>query len=121
MKISQMTTDQAADVLVRLADPIARIMGDEEAQKMLEDTIKGGVENALVGWSAILTKLVPFCLKKHRTDLFEVIAALDGKTTDEVAKFSFLSTLRVLRDSVDKELWDFFKSIGGANIAEEDK
>lgn len=121
MKLSQMTTEQAADVLVKIADPVARILSDDGAMKIISDTIETGTENPMKGYAAILTKLVPFCLKDHRADLFSVIAALDGKTGDEIAKFNFVSTLRVLKDSADKELFDFFRSIAGANTEDEGK
>jgi len=121
MKISKMTTDQAADVLVRIADPATRIMSDDEVQELFQDTVKDGVENQLKGWARVITKLVPFCLKKHKEDVYAVIAALEFKTPEEVGGWPFLTTVRVLKESFDRDLIDFFKSTADASTGGGDK
>ena len=111
MKISQMTNDQAADALVRMAEPVSHIVADEEALPMLQDLfMESKSKNPLEGWAAVLMRFVPFCLKKHRSDLYTIIAALDNKADGNIGKLNFMSTLRVLKDSMDKELLDFLRS-----------
>lgn len=113
MKISQMTNDQAADALVRMTEPISNIMADKDAIPIMQrffDESKS--DNPLEGIASVLMQFVPFCLKNHRKDLFTIIAALDGRDGKDMGKFSFMATLRVLRDSMDKDLLDFFKESG---------
>lgn len=122
MKISQMTNDQAADTLVRITEPISHIVADEEALPMLQELfVESRSENPMEGWAAVLMRFVPFCLKKHRADFYKIIAALDGKDDSDIGKANFMSTLRVLRDSMDKELLDFFKSSAAATQSGEKK
>lgn len=113
MKISQMTTDQAADALVKMSEAVSTIVADEESIPMLNMLVaQFSDENQAEGIAAALMKLVPFLLKKHRKELYTIIGALDGKPEEEIGKFSFMSTLRVIRDSIDKDLIDFFRSSG---------
>ena len=121
MKISEMTTDQAGEVLARIADPVGRIMADDEAMEIFKGAVSTGTDNALKGWGQIITKLVPFCLKKHKEDLYEVVAALDFKSVDEVGGWKFLTTVKVLTESFDRDLISFLRSIGGAKPADSDK
>lgn len=110
MKISQMTTNQAADALVKISAHTSNILDDPDMRELIKDTAKTGKKDATNGWSKILTKLVPCCLQKHREDLFAIIAALDDKTAEDVGKLKLIETLNILRESVDKELLDFFDS-----------
>lgn len=121
MKISEMTTDQAGEVLARIADPVGRIMADDEAMDIFKSAVAAGTDNALKGWGQIVTKLVPFCLRKHKEDLYEVVAALEFKTVDEVGGWMFLKTCAVLKESIDRDTISFFRSFGGAKAADSDK
>ena len=118
MKISQMTTNQAADALVKISAYAANILDDAEMMNLIKETGKNGVDDAMSGWSKLLTKLVPMCLKTHREDLFAIIAALDDKTAEDVGKLKLIETLNILRESVDKELLDFFDSFTHTRITE---
>lgn len=110
MKISQMTTNQAADALVKISANAANILDDKDMMALIKDTGEKGVGDAANGWNMVLTRLVPMCLKAHRDDLFSIIGALDDKTAEEIGKLKLIKTLGILRDSVDKELLDFFDS-----------
>lgn len=113
MKISQMTTDQAADVLVRIAEPVSNIMDDSKVADLLKD-ISGSKDVPYIKlFASIVPKIVPLALENHRNDLYEIVGALDGKTVSEVKKQNILKTIAVIRDSLDKDLIDFFDSIGG--------
>ena len=110
MKISMMTNDQAVEAMVKMAQPIANLMEDEETAQLLEsitsaDKSKGGV--AFVG--KILPKVVSFCMKNHKDDVFAVVGALTMKPVDSVGKMNFLETIKELRESIDEDFLGFFK------------
>ena len=111
MKISEMTTNQAADVLVRIADPAANIMHDAETFSMLESISKSDATNAVTFIADNIVTIARVLLKNHRIDLFEVVAALTDKTVDDVANQKFTQTVKDLKDSWDGELVDFFGSV----------
>lgn len=110
MKISQMNNNQAADALVRIADPMGRICDDEELVDMLDtfSNLKNVGFIAAIG--RMLPRIVAYALKKHREDMYEIIGALDGKTSEEVAKMNFVETVKLVKDSYDDILKDFFIS-----------
>jgi len=108
MKISQMSNDQAANVLVKIADPISHICDDEELVAMFDEFSKMENMGMLRAIGRILPKLVGYALKKHKSDVYEIIGALDGKTVDEVAKMNFAETVKFARESYDDVLKDFF-------------
>lgn len=114
MKISEMEMNKAADVMVRLSGSLGNVLNDEAISKLITDTGFAGKNNPAKGYAMVLTKLVPACLKDHRSDLFDIVAALDEKTPEEVGHMKVGEVIAILRESVDKELLDFFKSFGGS-------
>lgn len=113
MKISQMTTDQAADVLVRIAEPVSNIMDDSKVAELLQDISRSKNVPYIKLFASLVPKIVPLALKTHRKDLYEVVGALDNKSVSEVSKQNVLKTIKTLQESIDKDLIDFFGSIGG--------
>lgn len=112
MKISQMTTDQAADALVRIADPASNIMHDEDTIAVLGKLANGN--DAPLNF--IADNLVPVAtvlLKTHRNDMYEIIAALSEKSKEEIAGQKWTETLKDIRDCWDGDLVDFFGSLKG--------
>lgn len=110
MKISQMTTDQAADALIRIAEPASNIMHDKDTVEVLEKLARGN-DNAL---SFIADNLIPvttILLKTHRTDVYLVLSALSGKSVDEIGKQKITATIADVKDCWDDELADFFGSL----------
>ena len=115
MKLSELTTESAADVLCEITPHLATIATDEELLEELRRTIdkKGAASKAELLALGIekVTKLAPLVLKKRRNDVFGILAALNGKDIGDIAKQNFLVTMRQLREIVkDKDLMNFFKS-----------
>ena len=111
MKISQMTTDQAADALIKITEPAANIMHDEETVKVLEKLAKGNTDNGL---SFIADNLVPVAtilLKSHRKDVYEILSAMSEKKVAEIGKQRITETIKDIKDCWDGELMDFFASL----------
>ena len=111
MKISKMTTDQAADVLVRIVEPAANIVHDEEVYKDLGGIVNGSNEDALKFLAANIVPITTALLKTHRLDVYEIVAALSEKTVDEVAKQKITVTIKDIKESWDGELLDFLGSL----------
>lgn len=123
MKLSEMTTDRAMDVLCEITPCIANITADEELLAELRNAIdpkavKTKAELMVKGVEKI-TKLVPIVLKKRKTDVFGILAALNEKTADEIGKQNIIATMAQVREVVkDKDLMDFFKSCVGSEGSE---
>ena len=114
MKISELSTDRAADVLCEITPYLASLTSDTELAAAFRGKLPAGcsVAEIYLHGSKILTKIIPIVLKTHRDDVFGVLSVLNGKTSDEIAKQNILTTTRQIIDAVkDKELRDFFKSL----------
>lgn len=113
MKISQMTTDKAADVLVRIADPVANLMDDDKIADILKEISVSKNVPYIKLFASMLPKIVSLALENHRNDLYEIVGALSEKSVSDVKKQNVLETIKVVRESVDGDLIDFFGSFGG--------
>lgn len=116
MKISEMNTDQLSDALVELTDPISNIAKDEELNKALnelsEKRQKKEITMPFQEGLSIIKAFVPALLKRHRQEVYAVLAALTGKSAAEIAGQNGFKTILEARHVIDKELIDFFKSSG---------
>lgn len=110
MKISEMTNDQAAEAMIRLAVPFGNICEDEEALKLI-DEYKGLSKIPVIQTiGRMLPKIAGYLLKTHKDDLYEIIGALTFQTAEKVAKMNFAETIKVMRESYDEVLVSFFPS-----------
>ena len=115
MKLSQLSTERATDVLCELTPYIANIVEDSELMKSLRDAIdidkvKTKAELIAIGAGKV-TRLIPIILKKRRSDVYGILAVLNEKSVEQIAMQNFLITMKQIKDmSKDKELVDFFKS-----------
>ena len=123
MKLSEMMTDRAMDVLCEITPCIANITADEELLAELRNAIdpkavKTKAELMVKGVEKI-TKLAPIVLKKRKADVFGILAALNEKTVEEIGKQNIIATMAQVREVVkDKDLMDFFKSCVGSEGSE---
>lgn len=111
MKISEMTTNQAADVLVRIAVPASNIMHDKNVFDMLEHIAKGSDATLAKFLADNMTAVVTVLLKDHRNDVFEIVAALNDKDVDAVGNQNIKQTVLDIKNSFDRDLIDFFGSL----------
>lgn len=116
MKLSQLTTERAADVLCELTPYIANITGDKALLDELANKFDSKGKSAAELYTFAANKyaaLVPILLKEHRNDVFSVLATLNERSADEIAKQNVMETMKQVRDLFqDKDLLDFFKSFG---------
>lgn len=116
MKLSQLTTEQAADVLCELTPYIANITGDKALLDELANKFDSKGKSAAELYTFAAHKyatLVPILLKDHREDVFGVLSVLNETELDKIAKQNIMETMKQVRDLFrDKDLLDFFKSFG---------
>lgn len=126
MKISEMTNDQAAEALIRLAGPFAALADDEEIMTMLNE-IKAMKSQGIAVMTAtvkMIPRFVTFGLAKHKKDLYEIVGALLQKPASAVGELNTLQTIKAVQDSFDEDTQTFFtqyadarKSKGGKSSA----
>lgn len=115
MKISEISTDNAMDVLCELTPYVTNIVTDEDLVGELKKAIDFKEANTMAEKMALtagkITKIIPILLKNRKSDVFGIVGVLNEKTIDEIAKQNIIVTMKQIRDiAKDKELLDFFKS-----------
>lgn len=118
MKISQLTTDEGLDVLCEITPYIGAIIGDEAltAELRRKVDIDDSASKAEVYAAGLdrIAKLMPIIFKTHRADVYGIIAAVNGKSVEEIAAQNVFKTGAEIRDIIkDKDFVDFFKSLWG--------
>ena len=108
MKLSEMSTDRLADVMVRIAEPVERIGSDEVLIDKLRALAQTGRKTAIENAAAMVGTLVPVLLERRREDTYAVLAALTGKTAEEIAAQPAMVTLKEARESIDADFLRFF-------------
>lgn len=116
MKISEMTNDQAADALIRLAEPIGRLCDDETAVEMVDEYKKNLRKPMFYVVGKIIPRLMGYLMKEHKDDVYEIVSILSGWKKADVAQMNFADTMAVIKDSYDDVLASFFtRSAGSAS------
>ena len=114
MKISEMTNDQATQAMIKLAQPIANIMDDPNAELFFKDMADQKDKKLINSISYMLPKAVAFCMKDHKQDMYAIISALTMIPVGKVGAMNFMQTVKELKESIDEEFLGFFKSSGNA-------
>lgn len=114
MKLSQMKYDKLTDAMARISASFGSILEDDEITKLIGEIIKQGQKNAMKGYAMLFAKLVPVALKNKKAEFGEILAVLDDKTVDDVKEFTLTDIKRVIEESADRELLDFFKLLVGS-------
>lgn len=105
-----MNTNQVADVLVRIVPDIEVLMNDIELAEKIKGRQKSDDESeaAKLGMSTMLG-LATYMLDKHRAVAFNIIGAINGKTSDDIGKQGFAVTVKQITEVLgDSELLSFF-------------
>ena len=119
MKISELSTDKALDVICEITPFVDEIAADEELISTLKEKVKlpeGATRADMLKIGADkINKIVPILLKKKRAAVYGILAALNESSIEKISKQSMISTAKQIKEAVgDKELIDFFKSCVGA-------
>nr|DAM77743.1 MAG TPA: hypothetical protein [Caudoviricetes sp.] len=116
MKISELTTERAADVLCEVSIYALNILSDKELLASLRMQLEGTdgdrtkAEMIAIA-SEKVAELIPLLLKKHKDDVFGIVAAVNGLTLEQVRQQKIIKTMTAVKEMAqDKDLIDFFKS-----------
>lgn len=107
MKISEMSTEQLAPVMIELSVPLSDIAMDQDTIKTMREIAKQKTEIEQIG--AFVREIIPLLFKTHFESVCKIVAVLTGKTLDQVKKQKGLQTIADAVNVVDTELVDFFK------------
>lgn len=120
MKLSELGTDRALDVLCELTPYASSIMEDLEILSALNGFMNQSADakddDASMPEKGIrmfggLIKNIPLLLKTHRPDVYGILSVLNEKNAAEIAAQPMGETVRQIKDVFrDNELLDFFKS-----------
>ena len=112
MKLSEMTTGQAADAMVLLAEPVANIASDAKITSALNAYSKAQKSGKTVAetFGVTVGKIAPALLQSHRTDVYAIISAMTGKTPEEINQQKIMQTVADIKELWDGDMQAFFKS-----------
>ena len=117
MRLSELSTDAAASVLLSITPALSNILKDPDLRNKigkkadLKDMSVIGIYAAGVDK---INEIIPFLLDTHKADMYAILAALNNTTTEKIAKQNILVTMTQIKETVkDKDLIDFFKSWAG--------
>lgn len=104
MKLSDFKGENALDLLADIIEPAAEILGDKE----IAELYNGGWKKAAI---------VKIAIKKHKKEVIEILAAMDGVPVEEYSCNVLtlpLKLLEILNDKEFMELFTFAGQTGGA-------
>ena len=115
MRLSELNTDRALDVMCELTPYINNITSDPDVVGTIGKVIKTEGQINKYGlfmmFTSRIAEVMPALLKTHRPDVYGILSILNEKSADEIAAQPALETMRQLREVFqDKELLTFFKS-----------
>lgn len=115
MKLSELDTSRAADVLCEAGAYALNILTDEELAAELKIKLDSSdklsrLELYVLGVRRI-SALLPIILKKHRGDVFGILAAVNGCAAKDIARQNIMTTMQQVKElASDKDMIDFFRS-----------
>lgn len=95
-KLSEYKDEEALDLLADIIEPASVIFADKDVKA----AFKG--ENKM--------KFAKVAIKKHKTEIIEILARLDGVEPSEYHCNIFTLPVTIIKILQDKELVDFFSS-----------
>ena len=108
MKLSEMSTDRVRKVMVEIAEPMERIGNDEVLNDKLRALAARKRMTRVEQYASMFGMLVPLLLERHIDDTYAVLAAMTGKTVEEISGQNVLVTMREARESIDADFLRFF-------------
>ena len=106
MKLSEYKDEQALDVLAEIIEPAAYIMADPEIRAKVKIDKEKDDEKSKTD----VLGIVKIILKKHKKEIIEILAAVDGVPVEEYHCNVFTLPVKIIELLNDKELIGFFTS-----------
>lgn len=119
MKLSALSTDQLADVLIAITPPLCRIIRDPRTLAALDSLAFDGLDAQppMKAFSILAEALIPILLQHHAADFYALLSALTGKQPKTLRSQPGLTTLTDLMEVWDGQLTAFFTFAGSARPA----
>lgn len=115
MKLSELSTDKALDVLCELTPYVGSIANDKEVVGTVGKVMESGQEMNRYGQVMLLLgrigDFIPLLLKTHRADVYGILSVMNERPVAEIAAQKLMDTMEQTRELFqDPELLSFFKS-----------
>lgn len=115
MKLSELSTDRALDVLCELSPYVGNITNDEDVVGTIGKVMEGGRELNQYGQVIRLVgrvgEIVPLLLKTHRDDVYGILSVMNERSMAEIATQKLTDTIKQVRALLqDEDLLVFFRS-----------
>lgn len=118
MKLSELSTDRALDILCELTPSVASIMEDEEILSALDnitstDKPDDSEKSHLDGIKMMggMVKIAPVLLKTHRPEVYNILSVMNEQPVAGIAAQPIKDTIQQVRELFqDNDLLSFFKS-----------
>lgn len=115
MKLSELSTDRAADVLCELAPYVGNIANDEEVIKTIGKVMESGQNLNQYGQVMLVVgrigEFAPLLLKTHRPDVYGILSVMSERPVKEIAAQKLMDTMQQVKELFqDEEFMVFFKS-----------
>ena len=103
-----LSTDKAFDILPHIVDVYEKLDFDKYIKDKQKEYKKNPVSQTQAGID--LFKYIFRNASKIKSEIITIVAILQGKTEEEIAKQDFMQTINEVKNIfIDKETMDFFK------------
>lgn len=115
MKLSELSTDKALDVLYELTPYVGSIANDKEVVNTVGKVMESGQEMNRYGQVMLVLGRVgdflPLLLKAHRADVYGILSVMNERPVSEIASQKLMDTMEQVRGLFrDEEFMAFFRS-----------
>lgn len=115
MKLSELSTDKALDVLCELTPYASNIASDEAVVSAIGKIVDTSKDLNLYGKGLLLVErmgeIIPVLLKTHRADAYGILSVMNERPVAEIAAQKLTETMRQVRELFrDEEFVAFFRS-----------
>lgn len=107
MKLSEMSTQQAAACMADLAAPVETIMSHPKVAEWLDNRNQNLTVTSMIG---MIARFIPVFLRDYYSETVRIISTLTGKPVSAINTQPIKTTIADVRDVWDEDLKDFFKS-----------
>lgn len=115
MRLSELSTDKALDVLCEITPYVANIASDEDVVAAVGQIVDVRGDINLFGKGLLLVErmgeIIPAILSTHRGDVYGILSVVNEKSVEDIASQPVMETIRQTRELFqERELLAFFRS-----------
>lgn len=114
MKLSEMNGEQLIQCICMIAEPVERIVKDEQFFSLLFSCMKVDGDQLRINKVRVALHLLPYLMQNHRDDTLLIAGAMNGKRTEDMLTQNGFATLNDLKNCFDPDLLGFFGLSGSA-------